>query len=135
MKTPSPSVRRTALAVLPAVIAAAVTAGCAEPAGETAGSAPSCAYVVEYDGRRYLGRDGTGLPVGEPLGSAVRPACDDTPNDPDPGDRRTRVTAHAVEGVDPSVALAVAEAPGDFLLVTADSLTTLPPELRRLVGD
>ncbi|MFJ3618732.1 DUF6281 family protein [Streptomyces iakyrus] len=96
--------------------------------------APSCAYVVEYDGRTYLGREETDVPVGKSLGAATRPPCDDTPGDGDDGEGPALVTAFAVRGVDPAVAIAVAEDPGAYRLVVADSVEELPPELRKLTG-
>ncbi|MFJ5730025.1 DUF6281 family protein [Streptomyces paradoxus] len=94
--------------------------------------APSCAYVIEYDGRRYLGREETDVPVGKSLGSVTRPACDDTPGDGDDGEGPALMTAFTVRGVDPSVAVAVAENPGEYRLVVADTVKELPAELRRL---
>ncbi|GAB2876361.1 hypothetical protein GCM10027074_50490 [Streptomyces deserti] len=96
-------------------------------------TAPSCAYVVEYDSRRYLGRGETDLPVGESLGGATRPACDDTPGDGDDGEGPTLTTAFAVRGVDPSVAIAVAENPGEYRLAVVDHVEELPPELKKLI--
>ncbi|MFG3716255.1 DUF6281 family protein [Streptomyces massasporeus] len=97
--------------------------------------APSCAYVVEYDGRTYLGRAETDVPVGKSLGAATRPACDDTPGDGDDGEGPALMTAFAVRGVDPAVAVAVAEDPGEYRLVVADSVRELPPELRKVTGN
>ncbi|MFI8896135.1 DUF6281 family protein [Streptomyces paradoxus] len=94
--------------------------------------APSCAYVIEYDSRTYLGREETEVPVGESLGSATRPACDDTPGDGDDGEGPALMTAFAVRGVDPAVAIAVAEDPGAYRLVVADTVKELPPELEKL---
>ncbi|GAA2422075.1 DUF6281 family protein [Streptomyces glaucus] len=117
---------RTAWA-LPAVVAAAVSAGCASPPGGSGGAGSSCAYVVEYDGRRYLGGEETDAPLGEPIGTATLLACDDTPGDGDDGAGPRPLAAYAVEGVDPGVAVAVAEGPGDVRLVTAGSATASPP--------
>jgi hypothetical protein len=94
--------------------------------------APSCAYVIEYDGRTYLGREETHVPVGKSLGAATRPACDDTPGDGDEGEGPALMTAFAVRGVDPAVAVAVAEDPGEYRLVVADTVKELPPELRKV---
>ncbi|MZF90082.1 DUF6281 family protein [Streptomyces sp. SID5643] len=110
-----------------------LSAGCtgASPDAEARPQA-SCAYVIEYDSRTYLGREETDVPVGESLGSATRPACDDTPGDGDDGEGRALMTAFAVKGVDPAVAIAVAEDPGAYRLVVADTVTELPPELRKV---
>ncbi|NEE12627.1 hypothetical protein G3M58_40005 [Streptomyces sp. SID7499] len=125
--------------LLLAAALASLSVGCtsvSSPDDDTDGarSAPSCAYVVEYDGRTYLGRAETDVPVGKSLGAATRPACDDTPGDGDDGEGPALMTAFAVRGVDPAVAVAVAEDPGEYRLVVADSVRELPPELRKVTG-
>lgn len=118
-----------------AVAAAPLVAGCAPSPSPAGGAQPeaSCAYVVEYGGRSYLGGEETEVPVGEPLGTATLPACDDTPNDGGDGQGPVSVTAFTVRGVDPAVAVAVAEDAGTYRLVVADSDQKLPPELRKLL--
>ncbi|MBX9362903.1 DUF6281 family protein [Streptomyces sp. WAC04114] len=123
--------------LLLAAALASLSVGCSSvssPDDDTDGArpAPSCAYVVEYDGRTYLGRSETYVPVGKSLGAATRPACDDTPGDGDEEEGPALMTAFAVRGVDPSVAVAVAEDPGEYRLVVADSVKELPPELRKV---
>ncbi|MBB6419118.1 DUF6281 family protein [Streptomyces sp. AK010] len=122
--------------LLLAAALASLSVGCtsASSPDDTDGArpAPSCAYVVEYDGRTYLGREETDVPVGKSLGAATRPACDDTPGDGDEGEGPALMTAFAVRGVDPAVAVAVAEGPGVYRLVVADSVKELPPELRKV---
>ncbi|KUN90651.1 hypothetical protein AQJ84_39085 [Streptomyces resistomycificus] len=100
--------------------------------GDSARPAPSCAYVVDYDGRSYLGRGETDVPVGKSLGSATRQACDDTPGDGDDGEGPALMTAFAVRGVDPAVAIAVAEDTDAYRLVVADGVEELPPELEKV---
>lgn len=119
-------------AVRAVVAVAALSAGCAPSPEGGARAEASCAYVVEYDGRRYVDRAGTGVPVGQRLGTATLPACDDTPNVGDDGEGPASVTAFAVRGVDPAVAVAVAE-DGTYRLVVADSDRKLPPELQKLL--
>ncbi|MFF9114072.1 DUF6281 family protein [Streptomyces massasporeus] len=123
--------------LLLAAALASLSVGCSSvssPDDDTDGArpAPSCAYVVEYDGRTYLGRAETYVPVGKSLGAATRPACEDTPGDGDEEEGPALMTAFAVRGVDPSVAVAVAEDPGEYRLVVADSVKELPPELRKV---
>ncbi|MEU9572938.1 DUF6281 family protein [Streptomyces massasporeus] len=123
--------------LLLAAALASLSVGCSSvssPDDDTDGARPepSCAYVVEYDGRTYLGRAETDVPVGNSLGAATRPACDDTPGDGDEEEGPALMTAFAVRGVDPSVAVAVAEDPGEYRLVVADSVKELPPELRKV---
>ncbi|MFE6200099.1 DUF6281 family protein [Streptomyces sp. NPDC057838] len=121
---------------LPVVAAVApLSAGCSpSPPDGGARPAPSCAYVVEYDGRTYLGREETDVPLGRSLGPATRPACDDTPGDGDDGEGPAPTAAFAVRGVDPAVAVAVAEGTGAYRLVVAESAGELPPALRKLTG-
>ncbi|MFF7310246.1 DUF6281 family protein [Streptomyces sp. NPDC008137] len=116
-----------------AATAAALSVGCASAPPDDAAPAPSCAYVVEYDNRRYLGRGETDVPVEESLGAATRPACDDTPGDGDDGEGPALMTAFAVRGVDPAVAIAVAEDTDAYRLVVADTVEELPPELRKVI--
>ncbi|MFF8399402.1 DUF6281 family protein [Streptomyces sp. NPDC016172] len=116
--------------LLLAATLASLSVGCTSVSSDddTDGARPeaSCAYVVEYDGRTYLGREETDVPVGKSLGAATRPACDDTPGDGDEGEGPALMTAYAVKGIDPSVAIAVAEAPGRSRLVLVDTATDLP---------
>ncbi|MFH9015972.1 DUF6281 family protein [Streptomyces sp. NPDC017943] len=112
---------------------AALSAACAPSPESGAQAEASCAYVVDYDGRRYVDRVATDVPVGQRLGTATRPVCDDTPGDGDDGEGPAPVTAFAVRGVDPAVAVAVAEEPGAYRLVVADSGEQLPPRLSRLL--
>ncbi|WP_175434073.1 DUF6281 family protein [Streptomyces hawaiiensis] len=120
---------RTLLAAALAMLSVGCTAGSSD---DTARPEASCAYVVDHDGRTYLGRDETGIPVGKPLGGATRAACDDTPGDGDAGEGPALMTAFTVRGVDPGVAIAVAEDPGEYRLVVADTVRELPPELKKL---
>ncbi|GAB2721284.1 DUF6281 family protein [Streptomyces bullii] len=118
---------------LVAATVASLSVGCTSQSGDEPGeAAASCAYVVDHDGRRYLGREETAIPVGESLGGATRAACDDTPGDGDDGEGPVLMTAFTVRGVDPAVAIAVAEDTDRFRLVVADSLKELPPELKKL---
>ncbi|MBA4862226.1 hypothetical protein H1V43_12675 [Streptomyces sp. PSKA54] len=110
-----------------------MSASCASPSGG-GGSASSCAFLVEYENRTYSGMANVDFTVGDKLGSATLPPCDDTPNDDDDG--RTApasTTAYAVEGLDPSIAIAVGETSNGVLLVAVDSGKELPPEVKRLI--
>jgi hypothetical protein len=138
MKTPLQRGRRAPAWGLLAATVASLSVGCTSESssddGDGARPAPSCAYVVEYDGRRYLGRGETDVPVGKSVGHATRPACDDTPGDGDgdDGEGPALMTAFAVRGVDPGVAIAVAEDTDHYRLVVADTVEELPPELKKL---
>lgn len=106
--------------------------GCSAVGGGGGDAAASCAFVADFGGRRYLGLYEAEFALGEPVGTAVLPACDDTPGDGDPGVREREVRAYAVAGVDPSVAIAVDEVPGALLVVEGVG-DQLPVEVRRLV--
>ncbi|WP_079148928.1 DUF6281 family protein [Streptomyces agglomeratus] len=83
------------------LLAAAITTfsvGCASSSGDGGDSASSCAFLVEYDKHRYIGTDNTNISVGDELGTATRPACDDTPNDnSDDETTASSTTAYTVE--------------------------------------
>ncbi|MFE7268954.1 DUF6281 family protein [Streptomyces sp. NPDC057623] len=100
-----------------ALLPAAVAVGCAGPA-DTGGTAEaSCAYLVTYDGRTYLDVANVEFTVGEKLGTATIPRCDDTPNDPGDAVPERGITAYAVEGMDPARAIAVGDTPAEATLM------------------
>ncbi|MCX4857445.1 DUF6281 family protein [Streptomyces canus] len=72
----------------------AVVLGCSS-GGE---AAASCAGVVTYENRDYLPTQDEDFTVGERLGTARIPECDDTPNDPDVAVPEGTTTAYLVEG-------------------------------------
>ena len=95
-----------------------------EPSG---GAGASCAMLVQYEGRDYLGTAVEVTPVpGDSLGNGTIPPCNDTggagttiPADP--------VEVTAVQGVPPSVAIMLVGRT-DVVLVR-DDVEKLPPEL------
>ena len=117
----------------------AATAGCGGGGDESGAAgqrtppaqvAGSCAFVVEYDGHRYLGNAAAVAPVeGRPLGTATQPGCQDTPNEPTPPD--TEVEVAEIEGVPPEVAIVLRNR-SDTILVREDR-EELPPEVQRLL--
>ncbi|OEJ36196.1 hypothetical protein AR457_33745 [Streptomyces agglomeratus] len=120
------------------LVAAAITTlsvGCASSSGGGGESASTCAFMVEYDKRRYIGTDNTDISVGDELGAASRPPCDDTPNDNSDGKTTaSSTTAYTVEGVGPALAIAVGDAPDDVRLVVIDSGKELPPEIKKMIN-
>ncbi|WP_369273050.1 DUF6281 family protein [Streptomyces sp. R11] len=104
--------RRLLMAAL--LVTAAV--GCTEAGGA---AEASCAYVVTYANRSYPDVANTDFTVGKKLGTATIPACDDTPNDPPDAVGEQRITAYAVEGMDPAVAIAVGGTPTGAILMKA----------------
>jgi len=125
---------RTARTLVLAGAALVMVTGCAADggAGEAAGS---CAYVVAYDGRAYWGIDGRDFEVGEAVGVARKPPCDDTPNSGDGGEPAEELTAYRVVGRDTGTALAVGASPDDAVLVTFDPDKNGPEVVRELFGE
>lgn len=117
MRTTLRSGRRLLMAAL--LLSTAV--GCTETGGAEPGGAAeaSCAYVVTYASRSYQDVANTDFTVGKKLGTATIPACDDTPNDPPDAIGEQRITAYAVEGTDPAVAIAVGDTPAGAILMKA----------------
>lgn len=93
-------------------VAIRATAGCAGAGIGASDSAASCSDLVTYDSRDYLPTEKSGFTVGERLGTATVAACDDTPNDP-AGIPESTTGAYAIEGVDPTEAIAVGDSPAE----------------------
>ncbi|MFF5483590.1 DUF6281 family protein [Streptomyces sp. NPDC012935] len=107
--------------LLMAALLATAAVGCTETGGTEPGGAAeaSCAYVVTYERRSYQDLANTDFTVGKKLGTATIPACDDTPNDPADAIGEQRITAYAVEGMAPAVAIAVGDTPAGAILMKA----------------
>ncbi|MFJ8083326.1 DUF6281 family protein [Streptomyces sp. NPDC096205] len=111
-----------------------VLAGCTVGGGDGGEGAASCAYIALYDGRRYFGYGAGDFELGERLGTAVLPSCDDTGGYPDdPGVPERRVPAYAIKGIDPTVAITTGTDSPDTVLVADGAGETLPPEVREVV--
>ncbi|CCK28280.1 putative secreted protein [Streptomyces davaonensis JCM 4913] len=106
--------------------------GCAETSDDTGEAAASCAYVIDYDNRHYSDVANIDYRLGEKLGTATQPPCDDTPGHGDDGEPAHRITAYAVQGLDPAIAIAVGDAPDDVILVAVREGGELPPEIDKL---
>ncbi|WP_320780066.1 DUF6281 family protein [Streptomyces sp. CRN 30] len=122
-------------AVLPTAVMVVMSVGCTSmtsPGGESI-----CAYVIEYEDRMYSDVPNADFTVGDRIGTATHPPCDDTPGDGSAGTEPTTTTAYAIEGVDAGTAITVDDAPAGTLLVaiTADTGPggELPPEVERLL--
>ncbi|MFB6552602.1 DUF6281 family protein [Streptomyces sp. NPDC056405] len=126
--------RRSACAVLTAVLAASTAACTSEGEGaEGPDGAASCAYRVTYGGRTYQDVADVEFAVGGELGTATEPPCDDTGQDADE-DTATTETAFAVDGISPEAAIAVGETPERARLVAAYTGNELPPEVEKLIA-
>ncbi|MFH0522414.1 DUF6281 family protein [Streptomyces sp. M41] len=103
--------------LLMASLLLATAVGCAEPGATGAAAEASCAYVVSYDSRTYQDVANVDFTVGGKLGTATVLACDDTPHDPGGSVPEQRITAYQIDGMDPSVAVAVGDTPAEARLV------------------
>ncbi|MFB8778012.1 DUF6281 family protein [Streptomyces broussonetiae] len=93
--------------------------GCGAPDGGSGDG--TCAYVVVHDGRAYWGTgDDRGFEVGEVVGAATQPRCDDAPGRGDGGTDVQTLTAYRVQGVAVGTAIAVGVAPDDLVLARVD---------------
>ncbi|MFJ7075858.1 DUF6281 family protein [Streptomyces sp. NPDC098781] len=97
--------KRAALLVTIVTLAAA---GCT-----VASDAASCSGLVTYGTRDYLPTEKSVFRVGERLGTATVSECDDTPNDPGDSIPEGTTGAYAIEGVDPTEAIAVGDSPAE----------------------
>ncbi|MFD5942973.1 DUF6281 family protein [Streptomyces griseus] len=117
-----------------------ITASCAGAGTTQGGSGSSCAALLDYEGRTYLGHglhpddegDGDGVRAGRRLGTGSVPGCDDTPNEGDQQATSKSVTVYAIEGVDPVHAVTLDYPTGGTLYIEQASKKTLP-ELRKLI--
>ncbi|WP_409468859.1 DUF6281 family protein [Streptomyces sp. HC307] len=116
---------------LVAAVTVAVSAACASPSGGE--SEAACAFRVEYDKRMYSDMANAEFKVGEKLGPALIPPCDDSPDDGRGQASPDSTVAYEIEGVDPSIAIAVDDAPDDVLFVAVDSDNELPLEVKKLI--
>ncbi|CAL9346287.1 hypothetical protein SUDANB176_00379 [Streptomyces sp. enrichment culture] len=113
-----------------AAVTVVVSAGCASSSdGEPEAS---CEFRVEYDKRMYSDVANAEFEIGEKLGPAVLPPCDDSSDDGGDQASPDSTVAYAIEGVDPGIAIAVDDAPDDVLFVV-DSGNGLPPEVEKLI--
>ncbi|MFG2464348.1 DUF6281 family protein [Streptomyces canus] len=96
-----------------AVAMLTVVLGCSSGGG----AAASCAGVVTFENRDYLPTQDEDFTVGERLGTARIPECDDTPNHPEVAIPDGTTNAYLVEGRDSVEAIAVGDSPASARLV------------------
>ncbi|MFF4830619.1 DUF6281 family protein [Streptomyces sp. NPDC001315] len=132
MKAVLPVGRHGSAWALLAAVVVTTSAACTSPgSGE---SESSCAALVDYRNHRYVGAAAGEFTIGDELGAATIPPCDDTPNsDSDRSTQPTSTTVYAVEGVDPGIAIALGDAPDDVIFVNDDSGMKLP-EIKKLIN-
>jgi hypothetical protein len=114
------------------MVVAVLTAACsAQGGGGEAGG--SCAIAATYEGRTYTQVANVDFTVGDALGTAEFPPCNDTPNDNHDTEGPEPATAYAVDGLDPRIAIAVRYAPEDqVMLLAVEAGGSLPPEIEDL---
>ncbi|MEU6848130.1 DUF6281 family protein [Streptomyces sp. NPDC046716] len=123
-----------------AAAALIMSTSCAGAGTTESGAEGSCAALLEYEGRTYLGHglypddegDSDGVRAGRRLGTGAIPGCDDTPTDDDQEATSEPVTVYAIEGVNPVHAVTVDHPTGGTLYVEQASKKSLP-ELRKLI--
>jgi hypothetical protein len=103
--------------------------GNTDGSGNGNGVEGSCAFLLRFRGRTYLGRRAVVIPQAGPVvGEGVVPPCLDTGDAASAEEQRVEVTT--VEGVDPDIAVAQRDDP-EIVYVRSD-LDRLPPVLARL---
>ncbi|MFD3588273.1 DUF6281 family protein [Streptomyces sp. NPDC058683] len=121
MKTVLPIGRTGSVWTLLAAALVTMSVACSSSSGGGESTA-SCAYRVEYQDHMYAGAEGTGFTLGDKLGAATLPPCNDMPSEENDGQTTpTPTTAYAIEGVDPSIAIALKQASDDVIFVNVDS--------------
>jgi hypothetical protein len=118
------------------VMAFVLTTGVGCGGGNQENDAPiveaSCAFIVEYEGHRYVGNYAHVSPIdGKPLGTATQPGCQDTPDGPAPEAREVDVSA--IDGVSPDVAITIRGRDDSILIRDDTDSERLPGALARLV--
>lgn len=122
------SVRPRSLVI---VLAACAALGACDSGSGVSGSA-SCASTITYDGQDYFGHSAKVTPtdLGEELGKARIPACNDTGGS---SERDDDVVAVAIKGVSPSVAVAVTDSNSVIFIRKDQSFGSAPQEVLRLL--
>ncbi|MFD3378436.1 MULTISPECIES: DUF6281 family protein [unclassified Streptomyces] len=135
MKAALPVRRAGSVWTLLSAVLVTMSAACTSSSDSDGGeSASSCAYRVEYQNSTYSGAEAKDFTLGNVLGAATLPPCDDTPSDDSDGQRTpTSTTAYAIEGVDPNIAIALGKASDDVIFVNVDSEKKLP-EIKKMIG-
>jgi hypothetical protein len=106
-------------------------AGTGSSGGGGSGSA-SCAAGIEYDGHDYSGYAAEVAPsdLGEQLGAARIPPCNDTNGASEDGEA---VVAVRIKGVPPEVAVAVTYSNSTIFIREGTSFESLPEQVKRLL--
>ncbi|UIX31769.1 DUF6281 family protein [Streptomyces sp. GQFP] len=116
-------------------IAAMASTACTSQGSSTDEGSASCAYQILYEGRTYQDVANAEFTIGQQLGDATLPPCDDTGGQDEAGGSGTKLTVYAVHGISPKAAVAVGETPDEAVLVAVAvrSGTELPPAVQKLI--
>ncbi|GGL18366.1 DUF6281 family protein [Streptomyces flaveus] len=97
-------------------------AACAEP------------LDMEFDGRVYRAVENVDFTAGDKVGTAVSVMCDDTDQKSDALVSQPESPAYEIDGVDPSIAIAVDDSPDTMQIYVADFDKPLPAEIQKLIN-
>ncbi|MFD4763711.1 DUF6281 family protein [Streptomyces sp. NPDC058439] len=112
--------------------AACSATGSAGSTGSTGGE-KSCAIQFTYQNRTYEDVANVDFTVGQKLGTATKPPCNDVGGQDGGEESPESVIAYRVEGVSPEAAIAVGATPGEAVFVASYAGDELPPEVQKLI--
>ncbi|MFC8826326.1 DUF6281 family protein [Streptomyces sp. NPDC057137] len=124
---------RSAGVLLAATMVVSATACTADSDGDGGEQAGSCALQFTYEGRTYRDVANVDFAIADKLGTATKPPCDDTGGQDEAEGAGTTETAYKVNGISPTVAIAVGETPEEAIFVASYSGSKLPPEVQKLI--
>ncbi|MGW6750166.1 DUF6281 family protein [Streptomyces sp. NPDC055006] len=125
-------VGRSVAMLLTAAVAMS-TGACTSGDSDGGAAAASCVYQFEYKGQKYRAVANIDFVVGDELGTATQPPCEDTGGTSDAGEARETKTAYEVDGITSKVAIAVGDSPKNAMLLVSYSGKELPPEVKKLI--
>ncbi|MER7176039.1 DUF6281 family protein [Streptomyces mesophilus] len=107
-----------------------VTAACSSNSGGSASAV--CAEQYQFDDRTYVDIEDLDITVGQELGVAVSPPCDDAGGKSNGEKMGEDQTAYRVKGVSPEIAIAVGDSPEQAKIFVSYEGKELPPEVEEL---
>ncbi|MET9735160.1 DUF6281 family protein [Streptomyces sp. NPDC006458] len=119
------------------LLAAALMASAAACTTDSSNGATSnaCVHQFIYEDRSYQDVANVEFAVGDKLGKATQPPCDDTGGQDEVVEPEPPQTAYAVQGLSPNVAIAVGDTPEEAKLFAAYTGSKLPPEVQKLIDN
>lgn len=100
---------------------------------ESADSDSSCAIQFTYQGRTYEDVAHVEFTVGQKLGTAAKPPCNDMGDHDEKEESPESVNAYQVEGVSAEAAIAVGTTPDDAVFVATYVDGELPSDVQKLI--